>query len=264
MKEAKGTVLLSFDVEEFDMPLEYGQQVSMEQQMRTGMEGFEVVMDIIDKAAVPATLFTTANFAAEHAGYMKQLHPRHEIASHTYYHSDFKVEDLLLSKQKLEEITGRKVSGLRMPRMRPVDMADVKQAGYQYDSSINPTWVPGRYNNRHLPRTIYNEEGMTRLPASVTPVLRIPLFWLSFKNFPLSLFISWVKQTLKKDGYVCLYFHPWEFVDLSDYKIPGYTKRHAGKPLQERLKKLIQELQGHNFSTIDEYLKRSDSRAIHQ
>ncbi len=256
MAESKGVVLLSFDVEEFDMPLEYGQQVSESQQMQTGYEGFKVTMDIIDSLSVPATLFTTANFADHFREDIRGIKSHHELASHTYYHSRFKNEDLLSSKKRLEEISGRKVKGLRMPRMRAVEMNDVKAAGYSYDSSINPTWVLGRYNNLKLPRIIYTQEGMLRLPASVSATFRIPLFWLSFKNFPYSLFLNWTKAAIKKDGYVCLYFHPWEFVDLSAYKIPNYTKRLAGKPLQERLKRLITDLKKeYPFMTIENYLQ---------
>jgi len=252
---SNGTVLLSFDVEEFDMPLEYGQQVPVSEQMQTGYDGFVVTMQLIDALGVPATLFTTANFATHYPEAIRNVQPHHELASHTYYHSQFEEKDLLASRLKLEEISGRKVQGLRMPRMRAVDMNAVKSAGYAYDSSINPTWVPGRYNNLSLPRTIYTQEGMLRLPASVSAVFRIPLFWLSFKNFPYYLFLQWTKNAIRKDGYVCLYFHPWEFVDLSHYKIPGYTKRLAGMPLQNRLKRLITDLQtAHTFCTIEHYL----------
>lgn len=253
----KGKVLLSFDVEEFDMPLEYGQQINMEQQLKTGFEGFKVVMNIIDTANVPATLFTTANFAVHYPKYIQALKPYHEIASHTFYHSSFKTEDLLNSRTALEDICGKPVKGLRMPRMRPVDMEDVKAAGYKYDSSINPTFLPGRYNNLHLSRTIYKEKDIARLPASVTPLLRIPLFWLTFKNVPYNLYLYLVKKTLRKDGYVCLYFHPWEFIDITNYKIPAYTKRYSGDVLSERLKKLIADLKEEgSFETMNNFLRR--------
>jgi peptidoglycan/xylan/chitin deacetylase (PgdA/CDA1 family) len=252
-------ILLSFDVEEFDLPIEYGQQVDMEEQFKIGFDGFEVIMDMIDKAEVPATLFTTSNFATRFSGNMQGLKAHHEIASHTFYHSSFKDEDLLLSRKALEEICNKPVRGLRMPRLRPVKMSDVKAAGYEYDSSINPTFLPGRYNNLHLPRTIYTDDSVVRLPASVTPIFRIPLFWLTFKNAPYPLFLHWVKRTLQKDGYVCLYFHPWEFVDLSNYKIPAYTKRHAGKKLLDRLQLLIKDLKHEGeFETIYNYLKQTN------
>jgi hypothetical protein len=47
---------------------------------------------------------------------------------------------------------------------------------------------------------------------------------------------------------VCLYFHPWEFIDLKDYNIPAYTKRLAGEKLQERLRKLTIDMQPYDES----------------
>lgn len=233
-------VLLSFDVEEFDMPLEYNFPITPEEQMAVGKKGLDAIQALLAKQRT--TLFTTANFAMHYPDDIRQLSSSHEIASHTFYHSDFVDEHLLQSKIKLEEITGKQVTGLRMPRMRKVSMNEVKKAGYQYDSSINPTMLPGRYNNFHLPRTLYREEGMLRVPASVSPHIRFPLFWLSFKNLPYPVFRALAMQTLKKDGYLCLYFHPWEFTDIGHYGLPGYTIRHHGTALLERLNQLITDL----------------------
>jgi hypothetical protein len=250
-------VLLSFDVEEFDMPLEYNFSITAEEQMIVGKKGLDAIDPILIDPAIAATLFTTANFAMHYPDEIKQLSAQHEIASHTFYHSDFKDEHLLSSKNKLEEITGRPVTGLRMPRMRKVSMQEVKQAGYTYDSSINPTWLPGRYNNLHLPRTIYTDEGMLRVPASVSPLIRIPLFWLSFKNLPYSVFKMLTLQTLQKDGYVCLYFHPWEFTDIESYGLPGFTKKLNGEPLLKKLNRLIHDLKKEaEFITMDQFVKQ--------
>lgn len=233
-------VLLSFDVEEFDMPLEYDYPISVEDQMRIGRQGLEAIDPILKE--VSATLFTTANFADHHQQQIRELAARHEIASHTYYHTAYKDEDLLASRIRLEEISGQKITGLRMPRMRKVSMEAVAAAGYCYDSSINPTYLPGRYNNLHLPRTVYKDQGMTRIPASVSPGLRIPLFWLSFKNMPYFVFKSLCIQTLRRDGYICLYFHPWEFTDIHHLGLPGYTRRWCGAALTERLQRLVKDL----------------------
>lgn len=251
------TVLLSFDVEEFDMPLEYGQSISLEEQMAVGYAGLDVLLPLVNTFSIASTCFTTANFAQHFAQQVKEMAEKHEIASHTFFHSQFSIEDLALSKTTLENITQKKINGLRMPRMRKVEMKDVIAAGYQYDSSINPTWLPGRYNNFHLPRTPYTQEGMLRFPASVSPFFRMPLFWLSFKNLPYATYLYFVKQTLKKDGYVCLYFHPWEFVNLDKYQLPGYAKKLAGKPLQDRLKRLINDLLAiANFDTMHNYIEK--------
>lgn len=235
-------VLLSFDVEEFDMPLEYNFPITVPQQMEIGKKGLEALNPVLSDNTIVSTLFTTANFAMQYPDAIRELGNQHEIASHTFYHSAFEDADLLKSKNKLEEISGKKVTGLRMPRMRKVSMQEVKKAGYLYDSSINPTYLPGRYNNFHLPRTVYREEGITRIPASVSPLIRMPLFWLSFKNLPYTLFKMFALQTLKKDGYLCLYFHPWEFTDIENYGLPGFTKKLNGEPLLQKLYRLLNDL----------------------
>lgn len=250
-------VLLSFDVEEFDMPLEYGFPLSTEEQMRVGKNGLDAITPLLSDPVIAATLFTTANFAIHYPEAIKELAGKHEIASHTFYHSDFTNDHLLSSRLQLEQISGQTVTGLRMPRMRKVSLEEVKKAGYEYDSSINPTWLPGRYNNLNLPRTLYRDDGILRVPASVSPFLRVPLFWLSFKNLPYPVFKMLALQTLKKDGYLCLYFHPWEFTGIEDYGLPAFTKRWNGKPLLNRLYRLLDDLQKEaDFITMDAFVKQ--------
>lgn len=235
-------VLLSFDVEEFDMPLEYGFPISVDEQMQVGKKGMDAITPVLDDPSITSTLFTTANFALRYPDAIRALANRHEIASHTFYHSSFEEADLLRSKDTLENISAKKVTGLRMPRMRTVSLTEVKKAGYEYDSSVNPTWLPGRYNNLHLPRIPYRQEEVLRIPASVSPGLRIPLFWLSFKNLPYYWFRQLALQTLKKDGYICLYFHPWEFTGIDGYGLPRYTRKPDDGKLLSRLQQLIADL----------------------
>lgn len=255
MTQKSRSILLSFDVEEFDMPLEYGNKIPLQDQLTEGYKGLQAVMQIINQTNIQATFFTTANFACHYPGMIKSLAANHEIASHTYFHSHFKVSHLADSRLLLEKLIEKPVSGLRMPRMMPVNMEDVKAAGYIYDSSVNPTWIPGRYNNLHLPRQVYVDKDVVRIPASVSPNFRIPLFWLAFKNMPYWVFKNLVKQTLSRDGHVCLYLHPWEFTDIDRYPIPGYAKRWSGKLLCERLHRLIKDLSGEGeFTTMYDFL----------
>jgi peptidoglycan/xylan/chitin deacetylase (PgdA/CDA1 family) len=235
-------ILLSFDVEEFDMPLEYGFKITAEEQMRIGKLGLDKLMPILSDAAIQSTLFTTANFANHYPDLIKQLSEQHEIASHTFYHSSFTTEHLTTSRNRLSEIIQKDVVGLRMPRMKQVPVGDILHAGYTYDASIHPTWLPGRYNNFHLPTTLYNEGGLNRVPASVSSFFRIPLFWLSFKNFPYSLYLALAVHSLKKNGFLSLYFHPWEFVDISNFGLPNYTIKGCQSSLFQKLNQLVMDL----------------------
>lgn len=253
-------ILLSFDIEEFDMAFEYGKTISFEDQIRISVQGSHSILDLLKKHALPATFFCTATFA-QHAPEIiaRILSEGHELASHGYYHSDFKPEHLLASKLELERLSGVQIEGYRMARMMPVDEQEIRKAGYVYNSSINPTWLPGRYNNLHVPRTYFRESGVLQLPASVSPLLRFPLFWLSFHNLPLSWYRYLAEQAYRKDGYLNVYFHPWEFTDLKDkdrFGFPGYVSRNTGRQMIERMDKFMAWInkKGYQGSTIKNFV----------
>ena len=253
-------ILLTFDVEEFDLPLEYGIAISIDEQMEVGKKGLDAINGILEDDDVLCTLFTTANFALRFSENIYGLSQRHEIASHTFSHSSFEKDDLIKSRLELETITSKEIFGLRMPRMKKIDTSWIKEAGYKYESSVNPTWIPGRYNNLSKPRTLYMESGVPKIPVSVSPNFRVPLFWLAFKNFPYYYFKRIALQTLKRDGYLSLYFHPWEFTDLSNSKLPGMVKRKSGTALLDKLNQLIGDLKNEgNFITMNSFLDKKDS-----
>jgi len=240
-QKSKKYILLSFDIEEFDTPLEYGKKLSIEEQMIFSDQGLQVVLKILEKYEIPATFFTTANYANYYPDLIKSLNNSYEVASHGYYHSSFEVKDLLESRIALEKITGKTIHGYRMARMMPVDDKEISKAGYVYNASLHPTFIPGRYNNLDKPRTYFIKEGVLQIQASVTPLIRFPLFWLSFKNFPLSAIKMASQWVINKDHYVNLYFHPWEFIDTTDkekFGLPFYISDNGIK-MNEKLKNYI-------------------------
>jgi peptidoglycan/xylan/chitin deacetylase (PgdA/CDA1 family) len=250
-------ILLTFDLEEFDLPLEFGCPISEEDQIRVTNDGLQGLNGMLLKYNIPATFFTTAFYANKNKEMIRSLSENHEIASHSKSHSDFKETDLPDSKSEIEKITGKQVYGFRMPRFREIDKTIIKAAGYSYDSSINPTYIPGRYNNLFTRRKLYidTKSKLVEIPLSVSPVIRFPLSWLSFKNFPLPLYIHMCRRAIKKDSYLNLYFHPWEFADLEHFKIPWYIKTLSGNSFSERFEILIEELRKTGgFSTISRFL----------
>lgn len=252
-------ILLSFDIEEFDMPLEYNGKISFEEQIAISRSGLQAILALLKKHSAKATFFSTVVFAEHNQDLIKELlGDGHELASHTWYHSQFEIADLQKSKQRLEELFSVEISGLRMPRMMQVDPSAVANAGYSYNSSINPTYLPGRYNHLKVSRTYYKEENILQIPASVSPTFRIPLFWLSFHNFPTSLYKKITTDVIKKDGYLNIYFHPWEFADIKnpEFKLPGYTTRNTGKAMTDRFDVFLQWLtnRGNTFGTFREFI----------
>lgn len=253
-------ILLSFDIEEFDMPFEYGKNISIENQIAVSEKGTEIILDLLQKHQIKATFFSTVVFAEKVPHLIKRIsNEGHELASHTYYHSNFEVAHLKQSKVALEALSNSEVVGFRMPRMYPVDEREIEKAGYHYNSSINPTFLPGRYNHLDKSRTYFKLHNVWQIPASVSPLVRFPLFWLSFHNIPLSIYTFLAKWTYKNDGYLNIYFHPWEFTPLdnkSDYNFPKYVSKNSGDAMTKRLSSFILAMKEKKyiFGTFKEFL----------
>ena len=176
-------ILLSFDIEEFDVPLEYGATISFEEQISISKQGTNIILDILKEYKIKATFFCTVLFARNSLDIIERIkNEGHEIASHGFSHSKFHKDDIQKSKVILEEITGMKIYGFRMSRMQETNLNDLILSGYLYDSSTNPTYIPGRYNNLSKPRLHFSKGEIIYIPTTVTRYLRIPLFWLSFRK----------------------------------------------------------------------------------
>ncbi|MDR1405965.1 MAG: polysaccharide deacetylase family protein [Prevotellaceae bacterium] len=244
-------IFLSFDIEEFDAPLEYGKPLPPEEQIAVSAQGTRAVLAVLARCSVPATFFCTAHFAQRQPALVRRMAQEgHEIASHGFYHAAFSPEHLKTSKEILETVTGQPVRGFRMARMMPVDAAEIRAAGYRYNASLNPTFIPGRYNHFRAPRLPFMQDGLLQLPASVTPRLRIPLFWLAMHNLPFCLYQTLCRAAAERDKYLNIYFHPWEFTDLhpkEKFGLPRYITRHSGQGMLSRLERLTVYLQKHRF-----------------
>ena len=254
-------ILLSFDIEEFDLPREHGVDISLAEGMKISVEGTLRVLDCLDANDVKATFFCTGNFAQNAPDIIRRmLAEGHEVACHGVDHSSPKPTDVVESKRIVEAISGVKSLGYREPRMSEVSNEAIRAAGFNYNSSLNPTFIPGRYMHFDTPRTCFVKDGVMQVPASVTPWLRLPLFWLALHNFPMSLYKCLVFRTLRHDGYFTTYYHPWEFVELDkypQYKVPFYIRRNSGEKLLKRMDSLIKYLKGKGakFSTYSQFLE---------
>lgn len=253
-------ILLSFDIEEFDGPREHGVEYTLEEGMKVSVEGTNVILDVLKENDVRATFFCTGNFAENAPEVMGRIiSDGHEVACHGVDHFNPTGSDFALSKEIVERVCGVEVTGYRQPRMFPVLDSEIRRVGYKYNSSLNPAFIPGRYMNLKTPRTWFVKDGVMQIPASVTPLVRFPLFWLSLHNLPEGVYHWMVRRVLKHDGYFVTYFHPWEFYELKDhpeFRMPFIIKNHSGREMAGRLDNLIKMLKarGHKFITYDEFV----------
>ena len=289
-RSLRGKVLISFDVEEFDLPREHGGEISLAEGVKVSAKGLAKVLDMLKRCGVRATFFVTGNFALTAPEMVERIvRDGHEVGCHGVDHFNPCEGDVARSREivagvvekyvensveNAEEKSGAggaakgemradavrtKVVGWRQPRMFKIDYKELKKNGFLYDTSVNPAWVPGRYNHRDVPLRPFVREEIVEVPVSVASSVRVPLFWLALHLFPVALYTQGAKMALRKTGYFATYFHPWEFSDeLMGYgMVPGYIKRNSGDKLVARLEKVIMELlkAGCEFETYGEFVE---------
>ncbi|MFQ3670755.1 MAG: polysaccharide deacetylase family protein, partial [Verrucomicrobiia bacterium] len=198
--------------------------------------------EVLEERGVVATLFCTVRFATAWSDLIRAAVVRHELGSHGWAHGRLEEGDVRRSREALEERFGVAVEGFRPARFQAVRTEVVREAGYRYQSSENPIWLPGRYNMLGRPRTVYREGGVVQVPISASPGLRLPLFWLAAKNYPESVFRAVAGWTLRRDGYLNLFFHPWEMCDVGRWRLPWVVGRRGGRPMARWLRRQIEWL----------------------
>lgn len=177
------------------------------------------IIAVLAKHKIKAVFFVTAVFAKKYPKLIKKIAERHELGCHGYKHTEhyekmppeLALKKLKSARELLEKISGKKVKSFRAPRMLPPNLSVIKAAGFNYDYSLHPTWVPGRYFNLFASRFVHEKNGVKIIPATVTPIFRLPLSWFWFNLYPLWLAKALTKFSLVDQNVITVYFHSWEF-----------------------------------------------------
>jgi hypothetical protein len=256
------TILLTFDLEEFDLPRLSGNPIEKEKEYEISKEGLFKITNLLKRYNINATFFTTVNFAKKYPKIVIDLIKEgHEIACHGFEHESNHLKDISKfkeAKKELEKIIKVKVNGCRAPRFQIKNISGLHDMGFVYDSSMHPTFIPGRYNNLNKPRKIHKIGEIIEISPSTLPLIRLPIFWFAFKNFGLNYAKIFTKINMISSDYTMLLFHPWEFNNLTDIKISWYMKRNSGDYLLDIFNKYLffAKQQKYKFETITNFLSR--------
>jgi polysaccharide deacetylase family protein (PEP-CTERM system associated) len=222
------------------------------------------LLDELAALDIRATFFVVGQVARSHPDLLLAMHRAgHEVASHSWEHlrvhrltpDEFR-EDVLRSKEAIEDVTGEAVAGYRAPTFsvtRETAWAiDVLAGlGLKYDSSVYPV-RHDRYGVPGAPRAPFRARGRERtlleIPPATLRLLRVnvPVGGGGyFRLLPLFLLERALAQVRNRcvPAVSMLYFHPWEF-DPDQPRLPlGRLSRfrtYVGtKTSRERLRALL-------------------------
>jgi polysaccharide deacetylase family protein (PEP-CTERM system associated) len=241
-------------------------------------KNINILLEIMSETNTSATFFVLGWIAKNHTSLVKLISENgHEVSSHGFNHDaltsmnikSFK-EDILKSKNVIEEIIGKKVIGYRAPNLSITDWAvDVlMENGFLYDSSLFPSLMHDRYGKLYKYKsnneTIYEiKKGFYEVSLSCNKIMRQNIPWAGggyFRLIPYSIYKSGIKRILKKCQYFCFYIHPWE-LDPEQPKIRNvrflYKFRHYQnlKNTENKLRVLLKEFKFNKIENILNFTK---------
>jgi peptidoglycan/xylan/chitin deacetylase (PgdA/CDA1 family) len=213
-------------------------------------EGLPKLLDLFKKEGIKATFFVTGMMAEQYPDLIYRI-PRegHELGCHGYAHARFdrmgEEEARVALKQagKVLRQFERKLVSFRAPNLQfPKNYIKLlEDEGFLYDSSL-AAYKPPFFQSK-------SESKIIRIPATITS---------SFLRLPPELFLP----LLRRSKAPVIFFHPWEFVDMSDTPIRLDCKFNTGEKALQNLKTLIHTLKAENclFLTLQERAKLEKQR----
>jgi len=233
------------------------------------------LLDILAAVQARSTFFVLGWVADRFPGVVRRIVDEgHEVASHTYLHRNLNQlppdqvkEELRRSKDRLEQVAGSEVRGVRAPNFSISDVVLdlIAEAGYRYDSSyfgfeqhdrygkLSAAIPPGEPVTEVRPGLL--EIQMTRVAIATS---QVP--WAGgayFRLIPYPVFRWGVARHLRSNPWFTFYFHPWE-LDPDEVPPSGMPRSlrfraYTGRRRTRRdLRRLLTEF---GSSRIDEALR---------
>jgi len=246
------SVLLTIDLEEFVWPIEHRRKINKKKLFEISYQGLNNLLFGFNE---PITFFSTIEFAKEYPEKIKALIKQgHEIGIHGKSHIN-PLSNLKEEKASLEKQLNCKFYGFRSPKFSKIPLGILKEAGFKYDSSIHPRIFSNQFFQK---RSIKKQNDIIRIPVSVTPLLRLPISWIWFRNFGLEYVKFCTGRILSSSDYLMIYFHPWDFYDLSEMDTSYFYKKNTGNKAKKMLNLYIAWLKTKDvrFLTVKEYLDK--------
>lgn len=114
-------ILISIDLEELHVQAGTSQQPGLEEGLRQAREGLEKTLTLLGRYQVRATFFMKPTWAQAYPLIVRQVARVHEVGAYG-----------CMEKSIIEQISGSRVYGCRMPAGTTPDYRALKAAGYLY------------------------------------------------------------------------------------------------------------------------------------
>ncbi len=231
-------ILLTFNIVNPEIPFDLKEAVTEQELLNKTKDGTFKILHILDKYLFQATFFVEASLVEKLPELLQTIVKKGHELSLINKNSD--QEEMEKAKLFAEEITGKRVRGLRQFPGNRLNSTIVKNLGFIYRSPIDYANI-FFYKNTLEKKMAKEVDEMMLVPESVSPYSRVPYNDFTFQMIPLFFYENMINETLKKEDYVMVYLDSWQFVELnhSKFGLPLYRKYNLGKQMENKLDRFL-------------------------
>ncbi len=206
-------------------------------------EGLPLILDVFKKNNIKATFFISGEVAdyLEKNRYIYEIVKfNHEIASHGYYHNDYRNypldkirKELMLSKEILNSFTKEPIIGFRAPQFRINEkiINVLKELDFKYDSSVPaPNSISGASILRNVKISYeeikyFEKMGIKEFQINSIPFIKLPhgLLWVNLIGLN---FYKFLFKKLNNEDLIIFYLHPFDVMkNKRKFKYPTLIEK---------------------------------------
>ncbi len=270
---------MTVDVEEYYSVSAFEGIISPEAQLalpKRAAYATHKLLDLFHEKHIKATFFTLSSLAETEKSLIERIIAEgHELASHGIKHDRVRdltanqfFDDIVRSKQTLEDISGTLVTGYRAPSFSigkdtPFAYNMLIKAGYRYSSSSHPI-KHDHYGDETAPMDIHkpiHDADFYEFPITVLECFkkRLPIGgggW--FRLMPFFIYERLIKKASHSKRPLMFYTHPWEYDDTQPVipNLPWKTHFRHYVNLSRTYGKLSSLLNQYHWTRCDKVLEK--------
>jgi peptidoglycan/xylan/chitin deacetylase (PgdA/CDA1 family) len=190
-----------------------------------GKKGLNKLSTTANSYGLKITAFATGKSLEDNPDIVEMLDSmRAEVEQHSYAHKvghGNKICDIQRGIETHRRVLGKNPLGYRAPQgiINKSEMQLLEKMGIRFDSSIYPTYFPGRFNRSRFPKTPFRIKGsyLIEMPISIIGKLGIPMGLSYVQMIGIGSYIRLLKIFGVPD-LIIFDFHPYELV-----KVPSFS-----------------------------------------
>jgi peptidoglycan/xylan/chitin deacetylase (PgdA/CDA1 family) len=190
-----------------------------------GKKDLRKLVDIVEQRSLKITAFVTGKALEQNPDILDVLKAmRAEIEQHSYSHQighNNKVKDIKKGIEIHEQIVGQRPQGYRAPQgiISREEARVLHDLGIKFDSSIFPTFFPGRFNRLGFPLCpfVIKDSNLIEIPFAVIPKIRLPIGLSYMQIIGINTF-KFLSKIFGLPDLIVYDFHSYELGKLSSYQ----------------------------------------------